>query len=190
MELVIKQLIPETLDDYLFFFDNITFSENPEWSACYCFSYHFVGKKEQWNRENNRASVIKIVNENKMTGYLAYHKEKPVGWCNVNNRMNYQRLLKYYNLIDNPADKVCSIVCFLIHPNYRRQRIAKKLMDRICKDYTELNYDYLEAYPAKGELSCEGHYKGPLELYKQYNFNIIKEYDDYFVVRKKFKTNT
>jgi len=187
MKITIEPLTPDLLKDYLFFFDNITFAENPDWSICYCFSYHFVGTKEQWNREENRSSAIKYINENKMTGYLAYYNNKPVGWCNANNRLNYQRLLKYYDLIDNPEDKVCSIVCFLIHPDFRRKGIAQKILEQICIDYSLQNYDYIEAYPGKGELFSEGHYKGTLELYKKFDFKIEKEHDDYFVVRKWLK---
>ena len=101
-----------------------------------------------------------------------------------NDRMNYQRLLKYYDLIDNPDDKVCSIVCFLINPEYRRKGITQKILQQVTTDYQLLDYDYLEAYPGKGELSCERHYKGPLSLYKKNDFKIEKEFDDYYVVRK------
>lgn len=187
MDIIIKPLTPDLLDDYLFFFDNMIFKENPDWSVCYCFSYHFIGTNEQWNREENRSSVIKFVNENKMTGYLAYSDHKPIGWCNVNNRLNYQRLLKYYDLIDHSDDKVCSIVCFLMHPDYRRQGIAQKILEKIGEDYSLQDYDYIEAYPGKGNLSCEGHYRGPLELYEKNDFKIKKEYDDFYVVRKELK---
>jgi ribosomal protein S18 acetylase RimI-like enzyme len=184
MSIIIKPLTSDLLKDYLSFFDNITFSEHPDWSICYCFSYHFIGTKEHWNKEENRSSVIKYINEKKMSGYLAYSGNEPVGWCNANNRLSYERLLKYYNLIDNREDKVCSIVCFLIHPDYRRQGIAQKIITQICTDYSTQNYDYIEAYPGKGELSCESNYMGPLDLYKKFNFKIEKEFDDYFVIRK------
>ncbi len=187
MEIIVKPLTPDLLNDYLFFFDNMIFKENPDWSECYCFSYHFIGAKEEWNRENNRSSVIKLVNDHKMAGYLAFSDNEPVGWCNANNRLNYQRLLKYYELIDNPDDKACSIVCFLIHPDYRRQGIAQKILDKICKDYSMQDFDYIEAYPGKGNLSCEGHYKGPLALYEKNGFTIKKEYNDYYVVRKELR---
>jgi len=187
MNITIKPLTPELIEDYLYFFDNMAFTENPDWSACYCFSFHFVGTNEQWNLDNNRASVIKYINENKMTGYLAYLDDKPVGWCNANNRLNYQRLLKYYDIIGNPDEKVCSVVCFVISPEYRRQGIARKLLEQVCNDYTAQDYDYIEAYPGKGKLSCERQYKGPLELYEKLNFKMVKDYDDYFVVRKKLK---
>jgi ribosomal protein S18 acetylase RimI-like enzyme len=184
MHLLIKKLTADLLNDFLFFFDNIVFTENPHWSKCYCYSFHFTGTDEQWNKEENRASVIKLIEENKMTGYLAYHDDKPVGWCNVNNRNNYQRLLKYYDLVDNPHDKVSSIVCFVINPDVRRQGIAQKILEQIIIDCSSQDYDYLEAYPGKGKLSSEKHYKGPLTMYEKYNFKIIKEYPDYYVVRK------
>ena len=189
MNISVKPLTPDLVLDYLYFFDNMVFEENPDWSACYCFSFHFTGTNEQWSRESNRASVIKYINENKMKGYLAYSDNKPVGWCNVNDRLKYERLLKYYDLIDSPNDKVCSIVCFVISPEYRRLGIARRLLERVCYDYSIQDYDYIEAYPGKGNLSCEGHYKGPLELYEKFDFRIVKEYKDYFLVRKKVKSN-
>jgi len=50
MTFMIRPLTPDLLDDYLFFFDNIVFKENPDWSVCYCFSYHFTETKKQWNQ--------------------------------------------------------------------------------------------------------------------------------------------
>lgn len=187
MDIIIKPLTPDLLKDYLFFFDNIVFTDNPDWSICYCFSYHFIGTNKQWNKEENRSSAIRYIKEGKMLGYLAYSGDRPVGWCNANNRLCYERLLKYYDLIDNAEDKVCSIVCFLMDPDYRRKGIAQKIIEQICIDYSKQKYDYIEAYPGKGKLSCEGHFKGPLELYEKFDFTIEKEYDDYYVVRKKLK---
>ncbi len=86
MDISIKHLSAGLLDDFLFFFDNIVFTENPDWSRCYCYSFHFVGTDDQWNRDDNRSAVIKLIKENKMTGYLAYFDNEPVGWCNANNR--------------------------------------------------------------------------------------------------------
>jgi len=187
MDITVKPLTPDLLNDYLYFFDNIVFSENPDWSKCYCYSFHFTGTDEQWNKKENRASAIKLVNEDKMRGYLAYSNNTPIGWCNANDRINYQRLMTIYNLDDNSDEKICSIVCFLISPDFRRKGIAKILLEKIINEYSFKNYDYLEAYPVKGDLSCEKNYKGPLSLYERNNFEIIKEYDNYYVVRKELK---
>jgi len=185
MNIEIKPLTRELKNDYLFFFDNITFQENPDRLKCYCYDYHFTGDVETCTRETSRSSVINLINENILRGYLAFDNDKPIGWCNVNNRSNYQRLLKDYDYIDNPDDKVLSIVCFLIHPDYRRKGIAQQLLTKIIKDFSNKDYDYFEAYPKKEGLSCEGNFKGPLELYNRFDFKIKKEYPGYYVVRKK-----
>lgn len=184
MNITIKPLTPNLIRDYLNFFDHTVFTENPDWAKCYCYSFHFVGEKEEWNREQNRASVIQLIKDGRMKGYLVYSDEEPIGWCNVNDRLNYQRLNKVYDLKNNPADQACSIVCFLIRPDFRRQGIARKFLRQIVKDYTSLGYDYIEAYPGKGDLSDERHYKGPLSMYEKMGFKIVEEYDKYFVIRK------
>ena len=185
MDIEIRPLNKDLKDDYLFFFDNIIFEENLDRYKCYCYDYHFTGDVESCTREDSRAAVINLIDENQLTGYLVFDNDQPIGWCNANNRSNFQRLLKDYDYIDNPDDKVCSIVCFLIHPDYRRQGIAQKILETIISDPSNHDYNYFEAYPKKSESSCEGNFKGPLELYKKFDFKIHEEYDDYYVVRKK-----
>jgi len=187
MNITIKPLSPGLIKDYLFLFDNMVFTENPGWSACYCFSFHFTGTREQWNRENNRASVIRYISEKRMNGYLAYSGDKPVGWCNTNDRSKYQALSKYYELTSSSEEKVCSVVCFVVDPEYRRKGIAQSLLEQVCSDCSAQDFDYIEAYPAKGILSCERQYKGPIELYKRLDFKVEKEFENYLVVRKKLR---
>lgn len=187
MELTIKPLTPELITDYLYFFDNMVFTENPDWSKCYCYSFHFVGPDEKWNKKDNRAAVTKMIKEGSMKGYLAFLENKPIGWCNVNDRNNYQRLLKIYELKKNATDKVCSVVCFLISPDFRKQGIAKMFLNRIIEDYSGKGFDCLEAYPDKSGFSCENNYKGPLSLYEKNNFEIISEHEKYYVVQRELK---
>lgn len=185
MNFEIRPLTKDLKEDYVAFFDNMTFQDNPDRLKCYCYDYHFIGDVEACTREQSRSSVLHLVSENMLRGYLVYDNDKSVGWCNANNRMSYQRLLKDYDYVDDVFEKVCSIVCFLIHPDYRRQGIASQLLKRIIEDYSTRGYDFFEAYPRKAELSSEGNFKGPLELYKRFNFEIHKEYDNHYVVRRK-----
>jgi ribosomal protein S18 acetylase RimI-like enzyme len=185
MDIAIKPLSPDLLEDYLYFFDNMVFTEHPDWKKCYCFSFHFTGKPEQWTQNESRKAVIEFINEGKLTGYLAFSNGKPVGWCNVNDRSNYQRLMQDPDFAKENNGKVCSIVCFLISPDFRRKGIAEKLLQQVCADYALKNYDCIEAYPRKGKLSCEGHFPGPLNLYKKYDFKIENELEYEYVVRKR-----
>ena len=185
MNIEIKPLTKDLRNDYLYFFDHIIFDENPDRAKCYCYDYHFLGDVETCTREASRSAVTELVDAHKLTGYLVFDQDKPIGWCNANNRSNYQRLLRDYDYVDNPDDKVCSIVCFLIHQDYRRQGIAQNILETIIADYSNTDYDYLEAYPKKEASSCEGNFKGPLKLYQRNGFEIHKEYDNYYVMRRK-----
>lgn len=184
MDITIKHIGPELINDYLFFFDNMVFTEHPDWSRCYCYSFHFTGTKKQWNKKDNREAVMKLIQEGKMRGYLAFFNNTPIGWCNVNDRNNYQRLKHHYDYEEDPGKKICSIVCFLISPNFRGKGIAKLLLEKVIIDYTFKSYDYIEAFPANGEESCEKNYKGPLSLYQKFDFTIMQEFKAYTIVRR------
>lgn len=41
MELLIRKLTPELLEDWLSFFDKDAFSDNEDWCGCYCMCYHY-----------------------------------------------------------------------------------------------------------------------------------------------------
>jgi GNAT superfamily N-acetyltransferase len=84
-----------------------------------------------------------MIREGRMKGYLAYSDLNTVGWCNANDRQNYERLIKVYDLDHEPEKKVCSIVCFLVSPDHRRKGIARAMLERVISDYTSMNYDYL-----------------------------------------------
>lgn len=183
MTIDIRPLTPDLQDAYLFLFDHIVHKENPDWSKCYCNDYHFLGDVESCTRENSRNLIIDRIQRHELQGYLVFEGDKPIGWCNVNNRENYQRLLRDYDLIDNPEDTACSIVCFLIHPDHRRKGISQKLLERIISDASDSGYDYIESYPKKGDPSAS-HFNGPLALYHRNGFTIWREYDTYSVLRK------
>jgi ribosomal protein S18 acetylase RimI-like enzyme len=125
-----------------------------------------------------------MILEGSMKGYLAFQGKMAVGWCNVNNRQNYQRLAKLYNLVDAGHPRICSVVCFLIDPEHRRKGITKLFLRAIEEDYGSQGYEYIEAYPGKGDLSTEKQYKGPLDLYLEHGFRIIREDEEYYTVRK------
>ena len=186
MNVEIRPLTNNLKEDYLFLFDNMIHKDNPEWSKCYCNDYHFLGDVESCTRGRSREMIIDRINENELQGYLVYKEGKPIGWCNVNNRSNYQRLLRDYELIDNPGEKICSVVCYLIHPDYRRKGLTQKLLEKVISDYSDTDYDYIESYPKKGDSNANN-FNGPMELYKRNGFKTFKEYDSYYVMRKKLK---
>jgi len=187
MTITIKALSPELLDDFLFFFDNIAFTDNPDWSKCYCHFYHFNGTGKQFQKttaEHNRNASKQLILEKKMHGYLAYKDEKPIGWCNANVKENFSKSMLGKKIVKVSGGKIASIVCFIIAPGHRRQGLARQLLKTACSDYNSKGYDILEAYPRKGDLSEALHYHGPLSLYDSEGFTIREEFKDYYIVHK------
>ncbi|MFX0180999.1 MAG: GNAT family N-acetyltransferase, partial [Candidatus Hodarchaeota archaeon] len=75
MDIIIKALQPDLIDDFLNFFDNIGFVDNPDWAGCYCQFYHVEGSRKKWaerTKEQNRDSSKALITSGKMKGFLAY----------------------------------------------------------------------------------------------------------------------
>lgn len=191
MGFTIAPVSRDNVEDYLRFFDNMKFPNHPDWEICYCYSFHFVGSEEEWNdRENNRASVKRLISEGKMKGYLAYEGKNPIGWCNANDKLNYERLKLDNSLWDNTTYKICSVVCFVINPEYRNQKVATRLLTQVCDDYRKKDYRFVEAYPRKGDRPYDDHFPGPPSMYEKLGFQIIRETGGFCIVRKDLSGNT
>lgn len=187
MDIIIKPLSPDLLDDFVYYFDNIAFSDNPDWATCYCHFYHFPGTNKQFfkrTKEENRNASKNLIIAGKMNGLIAFLDDKPVGWCNVNLKENYARI-PYKEETSDSDKNIASIICFIIAPPYRKQGVARKLLKYACSLSKDKGYDLIEAYPRRGkELSDAHSYRGPFLLYKSEGFFTYKEFEDYYVMRK------
>jgi len=189
MNIVIKKLSPNLLKDFLFFFDNIAFADHKDWSGCYCVEPHLCQAAEselpKGIESNCRQIAIEFINSGKLKGYLAYCDNEVVGWVNANDKNNYEKLQAQKELLtDEDNKKIKSIMCFIVAPKHRRKGIASQLLMQICDDSKSENYDFIEVYPYRG-VSEEFHYFcGPIEMYKKNEFQIYKDLNDKFIMRK------
>lgn len=186
MNIDIRPLSEELLEDFLEFFDRDAFSDNPEWEGCYCCFYH-IGNDAEWmesTAESNRNTSIDLIKRGEMRGYLAYCDGRPIGWCNVNDKLSFPRLMRNGEISGDDDKNTASVVCFVVSCAYRRKGIASLLLDRLCREYSQKGYEYLEAYPVKGEQTSARHYHGPFEMYERAGFEIFRELEKAYVVRK------
>ncbi len=185
MDIEIKRLSPELLDDYLYFFDRVAFSDNREWEGCYCVFFHHHGSERDWysrSKEDNRETAARLITEGRLRGFLAYHGGAPVAWCNANDKAAYSF---EKNRADAPGafdDETASIVCFLVSPACRMQGISGRLLDSVIEYYRASGKKYLEAYPAKNASGPSGNYHGPLSLFLKKGFATDRESETYHVV--------
>jgi ribosomal protein S18 acetylase RimI-like enzyme len=190
MEIKIKELLPTLVNDFLYFFDNLAFTDNPEWSSCYCYCHHANCSSDEWKKrtaKENRDASLKLITAGKMHGYLAYIEDKPVAWCHADSRDNIASLRDICNEPKDGKDKIGSIICFIVAPEYRRKGIAAKLLESVCDGFRSHGYSVVEAYPKKTGKSDAKNYHGPLDMYLKYGFDIIKEDEGIIIVRKRLE---
>ena len=190
MDIIIKPLTPDLLGDFLYYFDNVAFSDNPNWSTCYCHFYHFNGKNKHFFKrttEQNRESSKELILSRKMNGLIAFQNDKPVGWCNVNSKENYAKIPYKGETLDSES-KIASIICFIIAPAYRKQGIARKLLQFAFSHLKNNGYEMIEVYPRREEYLSDAHsYRGPVSLYTSEGFSVYKKLKDYYIMRKKLQ---
>lgn len=188
INLVVEPLTENLLDDFLLFFDTVAFTDNPEWAGCYCHFYHASCSDRAWekrSKEDNRNGSMQLILSGAMRGYLAYLDGKPAGWCNVNRKTAYPKLMASRRIADPAFDSlIASIVCFVVAPSCRDLGVARRLLQRVCADYSRKELAYLEAYPRKGKTSPARNYHGSLSMYLKEGFTVIKELKEYCIVRK------
>ncbi len=207
MNLAIRALQPELVEDYLDFFDHRAFPDGSPYYPCYCNAFNLStdgiramiapaearGGGTEAVRDALRESARRMVLDGRIRGYLVYDDSLSVGWCNANDRMSYFRVGEF-NTDDVPEDRppedcpgrgfVKSIVCFEISPAYRGIGIAGKLLERVCEDAAAQGYSFAEGYPKAdgGDVSLA--FTGPLRLYEKAGFTEYSRRGPTIVMRK------
>lgn len=191
MNIEIRKLSVDLLDDWLYFFDNTAFCDNDEWAGCYCMCYHWnetLENKKGWNCSKsdapyNRKQAVKFIKKGIMQGYLAYDAGRVIGWCNTNDKQVYDNVNFSLPWEDSEKDeKIKSIVCFCIAPDFRGKGVASQLLKKICSDATDAGYKYIEAYPFDHDINNA--YHGPTSMYEKNGFVSYKKINGYIIFRK------
>ena len=206
MNIIIRRLTANLLDDYLCFFETDAHADNPHEDRCYCVGWCNADHRIEMgfsSPEKRRETAIQYVNTGAIQGYLAYVDKKVVGWCNTNTKsdcLNCEGWLRFKSAVNvsvlDSANKIKSIYCFTIAPEYKRKGITSQLLERVCQDAADEGFDSIEAYPEQNFVDVFSAMSGPLDLYLRNGFEIIQEVNDkykgkydlkYFVVRKFLK---
>jgi hypothetical protein len=48
-EIVVRELTPDLVDEWLAFFDRDAFADNPDWCGCYCHYFHADHSERDWD---------------------------------------------------------------------------------------------------------------------------------------------
>ncbi|MCH5198572.1 MAG: GNAT family N-acetyltransferase [Oscillospiraceae bacterium] len=188
MHISIKKLTPTNSNDFLHYFDYDAFSDHEEWAGCYCLESH-LSKEENdalWGKKNKRRKKAKkLIQEGVMTGYLIYNGSDVIGWCNAGDKANYYPISNNDDFHTNNAEKnkIKIIYCIDIAPAHRGKGLANLIVEKVLADAKEEGYSYVEAYPFT-DKNMAYQYKGPVRLYEKYGFEIYRELECFYIMRK------
>ena len=181
----LRPLTDERLGDYLRFFDEKAFTDNPRWAFCYCYFPYHDPDKVDWQRRTgaeNRTAITACVRDGTAQGYLAYAGADVVGWCNAAPHRLFPMLR------DEPTpdvDTTGTIFCFIVAPAYRNRGISRTLLAAACDGLRSRGMLTVEARPVKDAKGAAANHHGPLSLYLSNGFTIVREDDDGSVLVRK-----
>ena len=147
--------------------------------GCWCMFYRRRGDARPapgvTRREQNRAELKSLSAADPPAGLIGYRGATPVGWISLGPREDYRKLEN--SPVMKPVDekRVWSIVCFVVPAQYRRQGVAKALLEGAIRFARKRKVKLLEAYPVdkRGESADDSLWFGPMSLYDAAGFEEI-----------------
>ena len=204
-EVLVRELKPELVDDYLRFFDDIydndpwlKFSENPWWGGCYCSFYDDPREENVINaspnkRAENKAARRTNIQNGKASGLLAYVDGKVAGWCNVAPRGRYVNPRYLKQVMGDTREEVGSITCFVVSSKHRKAGIAPQLLSSACELIQGWGLPVVEGYPRDPAAKSSNPYqipennlsfRGSLNMFLRSGFQVHAKAERLMVVRK------
>ena len=147
-------------------------------ARCWCQYYRGDGAYRHDARESNRAALQSQIRTATVPhGLLAYHDDKPVGWCAVAPRANYPRLrtMKAAQATQD-TDGLWSVTCFVVRVGYRRQGLTSQLLLAAIEFAARHGARIIEAYPVDPTVrptGSAGLYQGVLSTYLSAGFTEV-----------------
>ncbi|HEY8050535.1 MAG TPA: GNAT family N-acetyltransferase [Ramlibacter sp.] len=121
--------------------------------GCWCMYYRKTGGS-QWGevewaeiKQRNRAGLKALADGGGQVGLIGYRDGVPVGWVSFGPRKDFARLAnsKIMQAVDDRP--VWSIICFVVPSEYRKQGVAKQMLDAAIAFCRKKKVKLVEAYP-------------------------------------------
>lgn len=171
MQIELTRLTPNSLHDFLDYFDHRAFLNDEDWAGCYCQAYLYppdTDPAEVFGEGKARQSACDNIASGKMDGYLAFHEGKVVGWCAAGQS-------KLFAALPDADDALARIICFNIDPDFRQQGLAGQILDRVIEDLISRGFAAIEAAPLKGE-SSDRSFQGTVSMFEKRGFDKVMDF--------------
>ncbi len=128
----------------------VLFGKNGACGGCWCQAWR-IEKGERWDDVKGAEAKERLrrgIESGTTFGVLAFDGETPIGWCTYGPRDSLPRLNRARSLRCDDSSRVWSVPCFFVLRNYRRQGVAKVLLDHALGTMAERGVEIVEGYPA------------------------------------------
>lgn len=177
MAIEIKPLNPDMGETFTDYVANLDFHHAPHWQFCNCQYYHVKCSTETWRArtaEMNQVLAQQNIQNGVMHGFVAFDDDKMVGWVNANDWRNYA-LLEDDKQLQALEGKTGLVICFLIHPEYRRQGLSSRLLKTAVDNFREEGFDRVMGRPFTWKTHPERQYHGVPIMFEELGFEKISE---------------
>jgi GNAT superfamily N-acetyltransferase len=172
-----RELKADTWDDF-----EELFGARGACGGCWCMWWRVTQKEfEKQKGERNRQAMKKIVASGRIPGMLAYHDDRPVGWCSVASREEFSRLERSRILKPIDDESVWSVVCFFIAKSYRRTGVSALLLQAAVESIQRRGGRIVEGYPVepkKDKIPDVFAYHGLAETFRAVGFREVARRSD------------
>ena len=147
------------------------FGVGGEPSRCWCRFFALTGPQWSASTPDERKNQLreKFGGGQPEPGVLAFRDGNPVGWCAVEPRGCYPRILRSKVLASAPdaardpgVDHVWSVSCFVVSPGHRRTGVAGALLAAAVEHAAAHGATVVEGYPVDPAQRPKA---GPADLY-------------------------
>ena len=180
----LKSELADIFADYL---SNLDFTHAPYFATCFCRFYHIDCSDTEWMErkgEQNREESKEAIRDGSMKGYLAFDREKCIGWLNANSVDSYLRL-KDSLATFTEGKKTGLAICFVIHPEYRNKGLATTLLETAIQGFKEEGYEVIFGLSTKNaDIPLVNQYSGTYSMFSKFGFEEVGTLGHRVIVKK------
>lgn len=151
---------------------------------CWCMYYRGGGKDTGSTRpeatkvQRNKEALRGLASHDPPPGLIGYRGKTPVGWVSLGPREDYGKLANSRVMKAVDETPVWSIICFVVPSEFRKQGVARELLEGAVEYAKKRGATLLEAYPVDGDApgAARADWFGSMRMFDDAGFHEVARY--------------
>ena len=185
MDISIRPLVPGMAGEFFRYFEESAFLPGDPRANCYCLESHMADEASYKEVFDRRMLAKNLIDSGRMTGYLLFDGDVPVGWCNVGDKCSYETVYgdeRFYST-DCAPGQISIMYCMDIAEGYQGRGLGTMVLERFLTDTRSRGSIYAEGYPfTNGGYPWQ--YHGTVGQYERLGFSLFAERPGFYIYRK------